>query len=110
MVQCFVDASIKGWYNYMYNDRSAADALIKADNPDMTQDAIDYAVEVMTANGIVDSGDSLELGIGAMTDERMTDFYAKMVEAGVVPGGLDISSSYSLAFVNTGVGLDLKPE
>ncbi|MEM6381794.1 MAG: ABC transporter substrate-binding protein [Pseudomonadota bacterium] len=109
LVQCFVDASIKGWYNYLYNDNAAADEMIKADNPEMTQEAIDYAIEVMLAQGIVDSGDALELGIGAMTDERMQDFYNKMVEAGVVTAGLDISPSYTLDFVNNGVGMDLKP-
>jgi NitT/TauT family transport system substrate-binding protein len=109
IVQCFVDASIIGWYNYLYHDHSAADALILRDNPDMTQEAIDYAIAKMKEEGIVDSGDSLTLGIGAMTDARMTEFYNKMVEAGVVPAGLDISQSYTLQFVNKGVGLDLRP-
>ncbi len=109
VVQCFVDGSAIGWYNYLYNDNSAADELIKTDNPDMTQEAIDYAIEVMLAQGIVDSGDALELGIGAMTDERHADFYSKMVDAGVVEAGLDISSSYTLEFINNGVGMDLRP-
>ncbi len=109
VVQCFVDGSIKGWYNYIYNDNSAADAMILADNPEMTQEAIDFAIEKMIEAGIVDSGDSLTLGVGAMTDERMTDFYTKMVEAGVVPAGLDISTSYTLDFINKGVGMDLRP-
>jgi NitT/TauT family transport system substrate-binding protein len=110
VVKCFVEGSILGWYNYMYGDNSAADALILADNPDMTQEAIDYAISVMTANGIVDSGDTLELGIGAMTEERMESFYEQMVEAGVIDEGLDISVAYDLSFINKGLGLDLKPE
>ncbi|MGR3484144.1 MAG: ABC transporter substrate-binding protein [Paracoccaceae bacterium] len=110
VVECFVDASIKGWYNYIYNDNAAADELIMADNPDMTQEAIDYAIDVMLENGIVDSGDTLELGIGAMTEERMNAFYDAMVEAGVIEAGLDISTAYDLSFVNKGVGMDLKPE
>ncbi|MBF9030107.1 ABC transporter substrate-binding protein [Rhodobacterales bacterium HKCCE3408] len=109
VVQCFVDGSIIGWYNYIYGDNSAANAMILEDNPDMTQEAIDYAIEVMIAQGIVDSGDTMELGIGAMTDERMQAFYDSMVEAGVIEGGLDISTSYSLDFVNNGVGMDLRP-
>jgi NitT/TauT family transport system substrate-binding protein len=109
VVQCFVEASIEGWYNYLYNDNSAADELIKADNPDMTQEAIDYAIEVMIANGIVDSGDTLELGIGAMTEERMQSFYEAMVEAGVIEGGLDITPSYDLTYINKGHGMELKP-
>ena len=109
VVKCFVEGSILGWYNYMYHNNAAADALILADNPDMTQDRIDFAIKKMTEAGIVDSGDTLELGIGAMTDERMADFYAKMVEAGVISGGLDIRQSYSNAYVNQGLGLDLRP-
>jgi NitT/TauT family transport system substrate-binding protein len=48
------------------------------------------------------------MGIGAMTDARMEDFYAKMVKAGVVEDGLDIKQTYTLDFVNKGVGLDIK--
>ena len=110
VVECFVTGSILGWYNYMYGDNSAANELILSDNPDMTQEAIDYAIAVMTANGIVDSGDTLELGIGAMTEERMAEFYAQMVEAGVIEDGLDISVSYDLTYINQGLGLELRPE
>ena len=109
VVECFVNGSILGWYNYLYGDNSAADELILTDNPDMTQDKIEYAIEVMTANGIVDSGDTLELGIGAMTEERMVSFYEDMVEAGVIEAGLDIDQSYTLDFINDALGLDLRP-
>jgi NitT/TauT family transport system substrate-binding protein len=109
VVQCFVDGSIKGWYNYIYNDNSAANAMIKKDNPDMTDEAITYAVETMKANGIVDSGDTLTMGIGAMTDAKMDDFFKKMVDAGVVAGDIDYKAAYTTQFVNKGVGLDLKP-
>jgi NitT/TauT family transport system substrate-binding protein len=109
VVQCFVDGSAKGWYNYIYNDNTAANELIKKDNPEMTDEAIAYAIEAMKANGIVDSGDTLTMGIGAMTDARMEDFYAKMVSVGAAPEGLDLKKGYTLQFVNKGVGLDLKP-
>jgi len=109
VVKCFVEGSILGWYNYLYGDNTAANALILSDNPDMSQDKIDFAIQKMLDEGIVDSGDTLELGIGAMTDARMNDFYAKMVEAGVISEGLDISVSYTTDYVNQGLGLDLRP-
>lgn len=109
VVKCFVEGSITGWYKYLYGDNSAANALILSDNPDMSQDKIDFAISKMLDEGIVDSGDTTELGIGAMTDARMADFYAKMVDAGVIADGLDITSSYTTAFINAGLGLDLKP-
>lgn len=108
VVQCFVDGSIKGWYTYLYGDHSAADELIKAANPDMTQDKIDFAIEKMNSEGIVDSGDALELGIGAMTEEKVGDFYRKMVEAGVIEDGIDWQAAFTDQFVNGGVGMDLK--
>lgn len=107
-VACFVDGSAKGWYNYMYGDNAAANEMIKKDNPDMTDDQIAFSIEQMKKFGIVDSGDTEEKGIGAMTDERMKSFYDKMVNAGVIEGGIDISKAYTLDFVNKGVGLELK--
>lgn len=109
LVQRFVDASLIGWYNFLYGDNAAARELIKADNPEMTDDKIDFAIQAMIENGIVDSGDTLELGIGAMTDARFKDFFDKMVAAGVVEADVDYTQSYTLDFVNKGVGMDLRP-
>ncbi|MDX8353807.1 ABC transporter substrate-binding protein [Cognatiyoonia sp. IB215182] len=110
VVRCFVESSILGWYNYLYGDNSAANELILSDNPDMTQDKIDFAIEAMIENGIVDSGDTLELGIGAMTAERSESFYNDMVEAGVLPAGLEFTKAYDLTYINQGLGLELRPE
>lgn len=107
-VACFVEGSIKGWYNYLYNDHAAADAMIIEANPDMTQDKIEYAIEKMLSQGIVDSGDALELGVGAMTDAQIEGFYDKMVVAGVIEDGLDYTAAYTTDFVNAKVGMDLK--
>ncbi|MGJ4937837.1 ABC transporter substrate-binding protein [Bradyrhizobium oligotrophicum] len=110
LVQRFVDASIIGWYNYIYGDNSAGNALIKKMNPEMTDDLLAYSVAKMKEYGIVDSGDSVEKGIGAMTDERVASFFDKMVRAGVVKSTIDYRKSYTLRFVNKGVGIDLRPK
>jgi NitT/TauT family transport system substrate-binding protein len=107
-VQRFVDASIIGWYNYLYGDNRAANALIKRDNPEMTDDLLAYTVATMKEYGIVDSGDAKELGIGAMTDARFAAFYEEMVAAGVVKANLDTRKAYTLRFVNKKVGMDLR--
>jgi NitT/TauT family transport system substrate-binding protein len=108
VVQCFVDGSAKGWYNYLYGDNKAANEMIKKDNPEITDEQIAFSISQMKKFGIVDSGDTEKMGIGAMTDARMQDFYDKMVAAKVMPAGIDIKKSYTLDFVNKGVGLDLK--
>jgi NitT/TauT family transport system substrate-binding protein len=110
LVQRFVDASIIGWYNYIYGDNKAANAIIKRENPEMSDDLLAYSVAKMKEYGIVDSGDSLSLGVGAMTDARMQDFFDKMVRAGVVKAGLDFRKSYTLKFVDKKVGLNLRPK
>ena len=108
LVQRFVDASAIGWYNYLYGDNTRAKELIKRDNPEMTDELLAYSHAKMKEYGIVDSGDTATLGIGAMTDARMKDFFDKMVKAGLFKADLDYRKAYTLRFVNKGVGLDLK--
>jgi NitT/TauT family transport system substrate-binding protein len=110
LVQRFVDASIVGWYNYLYGDNAAANALIKKQNPEMTDDLLAYSVAAMKQYGIVDSGDASTLGIGAMSEARIKDFFNKMVRAGVTKPGLDYRKAYTLQFVDKKVGLALRPK
>jgi NitT/TauT family transport system substrate-binding protein len=110
LVQRFVDASIIGWYNYIYHDNSAGNALIKKQNPEMSDDLLAYSAAKLKQYGIVDSGDALTLGVGAMTDARMTGFFDEMVRAGVVKPSIDYRKAYTLQFIGKKVGLDLRPK
>ena len=106
VVQRFITASLEGWAEYIKGGEGnkAADAAIIRDNPDTSQEKIDYALKVMNERGIVRSGDAIKLGIGAMTTERWKRFYDTMSAAGAFPAGIDIAKAYSLDFVNKGVG------
>jgi len=108
LVQRFVDASIEGWYSYLYGDPAPANALIKKDNPEMTDAILAYAVARLKQSGIVDSGDTQQVGIGAMNDPRWEDFYKVMAAQGLYPKTLDYRKAYTLRFVNKRVGMDLK--
>jgi len=108
LVQRFVDASIEGWYSYLYGDPSPGNALIKADNPDMTDEQIAFSIAKLKEYGIADSGDTETLGIGAMTDQRWQDFFAFAAGAGLYPKDLDITRAYTTRFVNNKVGMELK--
>ncbi len=110
LVQRFVDASIIGWYNYLYGNNAAANAMIKKLNPEMTDELLSYSIAKMKEYGIVDSGESLKNGIGAMSDERIASFFDKMVRAGVVRRDIDYRQGYTLRFANKGVGLNLRPK
>jgi NitT/TauT family transport system substrate-binding protein len=108
LVQRFVDASIEGWYSYLYGDPAPANRLIMKANPDMPADLIDFGRETMIARGMVDSGDAKTLGIGAMTDARWKAFYQSMVAVGVYKPGIDIKKAYTTRFVDKRVGMDIR--
>jgi len=110
LVQRFVDASAIGWYHYIYGDSRLGNELIKKNNPEMSDAALSYSIAKMKDYGIVDSGDSIKLGIGAITDAHMKNFFDKMVRASVAKPGLDYKRAYTLQFVNKGVGIDLRPK
>ena len=103
----FVEASIIGWYNYLYGDNSAANDLIKADNPEMTDGQLAFSLEKMREYGIVVSGAAEEQGIGCMTDARWQDFYDKGVAIGLFDAGIDIKQAYTTEYVCMGLGTDL---
>src|ERR1700729_1810178 len=64
LVQRFVDASAIGWDDYPYGDNAKANAMIKAQNPDITDDQIAFSIGELKEHGAIDSGDTLTLGIG----------------------------------------------
>ncbi|MDR6291903.1 NitT/TauT family transport system substrate-binding protein [Inquilinus ginsengisoli] len=107
LVQRFVDATIIGWYNYLYGDNAAANALIRRDNPEMTDEQIAYGIAQLKANHIVIAGEAEAQGIGCMTAARYQGFYDKMVKAGVLEAGLDVGKAFTTQFVCKGVGLDV---
>ena len=109
LVQRFVEASILGYYNYLYGDRRAANDLIKKENPDMTDEYMAASMKLVAEHGIIDSGDALTKGIGALSQAQIRDFYDKMVKAGLYkPGEVDLGKVANVQFVNQGLGLDIK--
>ena len=106
LIQRFVDATLEGWSQYLKGGAAtaAANAAIKRDNPEQTDDRIEHAVMELNARGIVRSGDALTGGIGAMSAARWQSFYESMVDVGVLPAGLDPAQAYTLDFVNKGIG------
>ncbi len=101
LVERFVDASIKGWYSFLEDPRPAY-RLIQQDNPEMTDAQLAYSFEKLQEYGIILSGDALEKGIGAMTDQRWQDFFDSMTVAGVFEPTINYRAAYTLDFVNKG--------
>ncbi|MBX3482449.1 ABC transporter substrate-binding protein [Phenylobacterium sp.] len=96
-VQAFVEASAKGWRDYLTGDPAAADALIRKDNPEMTQDVLDQAREKLKAYRIVDGDQGAPTG--SMSDARWQAFFDVASGQGVYPRTLDWKRAYTLQFV-----------
>jgi NitT/TauT family transport system substrate-binding protein len=94
----FVKASLEGWRSYMA-DPAPGNALIKADNPNMSNEQIAFAVEQLRALKVVDGGDAATLGIGIMTAERWKATYDFAVAAGLLKAGVDWKAAYTDRFV-----------
>jgi NitT/TauT family transport system substrate-binding protein len=101
-VQAFVSATMQGWWNYLFVDARPANALIEADNPDMTDAIIAQAIAKMKSYGVVMSGDARAQGLGAMSDERWKEFFDTMSKVGLYPTTLSYRNAYDLRFVAGG--------
>lgn len=109
LVQRFVDASIIGWNNFLYGDNSKAYELIMKDNPDMTKETLDTELSKIKELQLIDTGETLEKGLGAISMERVESFYQLAKNAGIISeGDIDINKAATDKFVNKGVGLDVK--
>ena len=95
----FVKASLEGWKNYLKGDPSAANALIKADNPNMTDAQIAFGIKRMNELHIVDGGDAKTMGIGIMTEARWKADYDLMVDNGLLPKDTDWTKAFTTQFV-----------
>ena len=95
-VKAFVEASAQGWKDYLGGDASAADALIRKDNPEMTQDVLDQARAKLKSYRIVEGDEGA--AVGSMSDARWKTFADMAVGEGVYPKTLDPKRAYTLQF------------
>ncbi|MCJ0764466.1 ABC transporter substrate-binding protein [Variovorax terrae] len=109
LVRRFVEASIVGWYNFLYADRKPAMEMIKRLNPELNDAKLEAEFARVKNLGLVDSGESLTSGIGAINQARIQDFAARMTKAGVYkPGEVDPNLVATDRFVNKKIGMDIK--
>jgi len=99
-VAAFVKASMQGWKDYLLGDASAANAMIRKDNPNMTEDELANGIKLMKSSGMVLGGDAAKLGVGIITDERIKTTYDMMVAMKLLdPAKVDVRKTYTTEFV-----------
>ena len=99
-VAAFVKASMQGWKDYLLTDATAANALIRKDNPNMTDDDLLNGIRLMKETGMVLGGDAAKFGVGTVTDERMKKTYDMMVAMKLLDAGkVELKKTYTTQFV-----------
>lgn len=99
-VAAFVKASMEGWKSYLKGDPKPGNALIRKDNPNMTDDRIAVGIRLLNESGMVFGGDAEKLGVGIVTDARMKATYDMMVSMKLLdPAKVDLKRTYVTRFV-----------
>jgi NitT/TauT family transport system substrate-binding protein len=94
----FVKASLEGWRSYLQNP-APGNALIKIDNPKMSDEQIAFGVEEMKRLKVLEGGDAATLGIGIMTEARWKATYDFAVATGLLKPEVDWRAAYTDRFV-----------
>ena len=99
-VAAFVKASMEGWKSYLRGDPAPAHAMIKKDNPNMTDDKLAHGIKLLNDTGMVFGGDAATMGAGIVTDDRMKKTFDMMVAYKLVdPTKVDVKKTYTTQFV-----------
>ena len=95
----FVRGTMEGWKSYLA-DPAPANALIKKDNPSMTDEQLAYSVAKLKEMGIITGGGAGKSGIGSMDIARIRQNHAFLVDNKLVDAGkVGPTQAYNLEFI-----------
>jgi len=97
-IKRFIRASAEGWKSYLANP-APGNALIKRDNPQMSDELLAYGHRKMLEFGIVTGSDTATQGLLTMTDKRWQDTVEFLRAAGLAKAGVNYGSAYTLSIV-----------
>jgi len=100
VVAAFVKASMEGWRSYLTEDATAANTLIKTDNPKMTDDRIEFARTWLREHHACNRGDAATMGVGIMTDARWKATRDFLVAGGLLKETTDYKKAFTLKYVD----------
>jgi NitT/TauT family transport system substrate-binding protein len=97
-VRCLVEASNKGWADFV-RDPKPTFAILQKENPENTPDLMAYNVEAQRRYNIIETDETAKLGVGAMTDARWKAHFEFLVQAGIFKPEFDYKQAYTLRFL-----------
>ncbi len=91
---------MEGWKSYLENP-APGNALIKVDNPKMTDEQLAFSLTQLKATGAVTTGDAAKMSIGVMTDPRWKATRDFLVRSSLLKESTDWKSAYTLDYVKS---------
>jgi NitT/TauT family transport system substrate-binding protein len=92
LVRAFVQASIRGWHDYLNGDPAAADALILQRNPQMSAGLLAHSRRELVAGRFVTGDPARGERIGRLDPARLADLAAQLRELGILEAPLDLAA------------------
>lgn len=105
VVKKFVKATMDGWVSY-FKDPAPANALIKKENPNMSDEQIAFGIAQMKKLQVLDGGDAATGGVGTMTEARWKRSYEYLVKEGLLKADTPWKNAFTLDVVS---GLKVLP-
>ncbi len=99
IVKKFVDASIEGWRQYIYEDPTLGNELIMIENTEMKEDILLQAIKKIRSYNLISNEISQGRNIGLMTEKKWNDFFTTMSRNGVYKKDLQWKNSFTLEFI-----------
>jgi NitT/TauT family transport system substrate-binding protein len=98
-VAAFVKGTMEGWKSYLA-DPAPGNALIKKDNPNMSDEQLAYSVAKLKEMGIVTGLDAPRLGIGMMNEQRIATNHKFLVDNKLIEADkVKVGEAYDFSFV-----------
>jgi NitT/TauT family transport system substrate-binding protein len=94
----FVRASAEGWKSYLANP-APGNALIRRDNPQMSDELLAYGHRKMKEYAIVSGADTATGGLLTMTEKRWRETLEFLRSAGLTRPNVDYTMAYTLSIV-----------
>jgi NitT/TauT family transport system substrate-binding protein len=94
----FVQASAEGWKSYLANP-GPGNALIKKDNPQMSDELLAFGWRKMKEHAIVEGDEARTQGLLTMTDARWARTIEFLRTAGLAKPGIDYGKAFSLEVI-----------
>lgn len=92
LVRAFVQASIRGWHDYLTGDPAAADALILQRNPQMAPGLLAHSRRELIAGRFVTGDPARGERIGRLDPARLAALAAQLRELGILEAPLDLAA------------------